>query len=655
MKKRGQLTVFIVIGIFLLAFIGVLLYFRQERAVQEVPEIVPENLMPVKRYIEECMQRSVEEAAVLLGIQGGYIYLPERIAFDPTSYILVGGVKTPYWYYQGRSRMPTIDSMQDEIDRYILENIDRCLLGFGSFAESFDIIPEGNRTVNTTIEDDRISVKMTYPLSIQVKGEPGTNSITRFSADVSIKLKKAFSLAREIMSAENSQMFLEKATIDLMAAGKDIPFTDVLFECGQRQWFKPDIENKIKNLIYYNFPKIRIRGTNYVPFIAHYSKYELLKGYTPEDIAEGRKPKAEDVPEDSYDYFHLLWDATINDYSDMRAYVNYQKDWDFKLVVRPSKGSMMKSSWGKGSPQYYMSFLCINAYHFTYDVIYPVEIVIKDDSALNGRGYTFRYATPVLINHNEGDRSNFPITAYDYPDGRGGAYCDDRYDHDTVIYAKNKKTFEDIPNVEITFNCMNIYTCDLGKTGFQYGTNRLTASLPSFCQPPTIEATHDSYAKVTKTISSDATYTDIIMTPLKTMGFEIVKQRLAGGEMSPPGQLEPGETAVLYLTTDKLQEYDMFRKYPFDEDTPADFRKIKLPDDDLTYRLEIILLNKDNRIIGGFRGNWTVDDADIAGKSRITFNAIEKIPHPVSTEEQADMVLMLEAGLYNSKAMPKFS
>jgi len=651
MQKRGQLTIFIVVGILLVALLGVILYFRQDIIEQEPPEVIPEYLYPVRQYVESCLESTTEDAVILLGRQGGYIYMPDRILYDPTASIPSGGVVVPYWYYQGNSRVPTLDGMQEEINKYVEDSIDRCIGGFLSLNQTFEVSIGGNKTVKSQIDDEVISVHMKYPINARVRGQTSEDKITQYNSELKIQLKKIYELATEIMDAENNQMYLEEVTVDLMAAGKDIPFTDVLFECRQRTWYLPEVEQRIKDLLYHNLPKIRVLGTDTQPFLEHYSKYELLRGYQPDDIGEGNIP--DDTPEDAYDYFHFRWPATVNDYSELRANVYYEKEWPFDITARPSSGSILKSSWGKGSTQYWLSFLCINAYHFTYDVIFPVEIIINDDSALRGNGYSFKFATPVLINHNQGDRSNFPITLYHSPGSGSGAYCDDRVDKNIAIYAKNKKNMDTLPDIDITFNCMNVLYCDLGTTDFEGGVNRLSTRLPSFCAPGELEAHSDKYTLATKTVAADASYADLVVTPLRTMTFEVLKKRFTAGAFQEPEPLEENETAVIYLTTNQLEDYDIFRRYPF-MDAGEEFEKIKIPDDDLTYRLEIILMSKHNKIMGGYRGNWTINADELADKSKLTFYALEEIPHPQTAEEQAEVVMLLENGAYNNLIRPKF-
>ena len=75
------------------------------------------------------------------------------------------------------------------------------------------------------------------------------------------------------------------------------------------------------------------------------------------------------------------------------------------LTARPSDGVKLQSNLGHGNRDY-LSFICVNAYHFTYDVTYPLLVSITDPDAFKGDGYTFRFSFPVIIDHNEGKRDS---------------------------------------------------------------------------------------------------------------------------------------------------------------------------------------------------------------------------------------------------------
>jgi len=87
MEKRGQVTIFIIIGIILLIILALFLYFRGESLDLEPQEKIPSEFVPVRNLIEECMQVHAKEGIYLLGIQGGYTKLPIDILYSPDAFL----------------------------------------------------------------------------------------------------------------------------------------------------------------------------------------------------------------------------------------------------------------------------------------------------------------------------------------------------------------------------------------------------------------------------------------------------------------------------------------------------------------------------------------------------------------------------------------
>lgn len=488
------------------------------------------------------------------------------------------------------------------------------------------------------------------PLEINTKGRLDLVKKSTFDGAIPVKLRKVHELAKDIIMSENENLFLEDLTIDLMTLGPNIPFSDIDFECRQKIWHVSSVERDIKNLLYYNLPRIRFEDAEHEGFLAPMSVYENLRGIDPGDYKPfGNKDWPTDVPSDAYDYFHFFWDISDKDYSDLKASIYYLKDWNFDLTVKPSDGRVMKASYGKGMEKY-LRFLCLNVYHFTYTLTYPVEIVIRDDSSFE-TGYVFRFAIPVQIKNNQGDRSDFGESIYQTPE-QGEDFCEQRGDKEMRIYAKDKTTFNDIKDVNITFSCMGTFFCDLGKTAKDVNVYRLRTTLPSFCSPGTLEAEKEHYLKSSVSVPTDKTSVDIFMTPLKAMDFEVVKRKFSADTFSPAEYLEPGEKAVIYLSYPNESDYYYYRQYPFTPEMEEELETIELIEDDVTYDLDIVLISKDNEFIGGYRGNWTVTYNDLISSNAIIFQAMEKIPHPENEDEQAELSLLMENENYTIELKP---
>src|SRR3989338_5292014 len=80
MKKRCQITLFIIIGIVILIIVGLLVYlatYITKKGIEKEitkSEKIPLAAQPIKTYIETCLDKTAKDAIILIGKQGGYIY-----------------------------------------------------------------------------------------------------------------------------------------------------------------------------------------------------------------------------------------------------------------------------------------------------------------------------------------------------------------------------------------------------------------------------------------------------------------------------------------------------------------------------------------------------------------------------------------------------
>src|SRR3989338_9206870 len=109
MIKKGQVTIFIVIGIILLLIIVSYVLIRNAAKEEEV--LVAPVAQPVKQYVESCTSSIAKEGIIIQGERGGYIVFPESIQYNARSFVstnLLGDVQYPLWYYDGLNATPTL-------------------------------------------------------------------------------------------------------------------------------------------------------------------------------------------------------------------------------------------------------------------------------------------------------------------------------------------------------------------------------------------------------------------------------------------------------------------------------------------------------------------------------------------------------------------
>ena len=116
--KKGQITVFIAIGLIVALITGVLIFkVTQLNKEEMIEEHTGDStkLLPVKNYVETCMQQVGTDAVMLLGEQGR-IY-PKAFIQSPTSSV-------SYFYYKGNGFFPErVQFLEEDVSRYMKEHL----------------------------------------------------------------------------------------------------------------------------------------------------------------------------------------------------------------------------------------------------------------------------------------------------------------------------------------------------------------------------------------------------------------------------------------------------------------------------------------------------------------------------------------------------
>ncbi len=654
MKKRGQITIYIILGIIVLLALGITVYLLTKPSTIYVP---PE-IQPVYDHIASCVSSVSKEAVLRLGFQGGYITLPPKItrnsrsfvAFDPS-----GEFKVPYWYFGGEDRTPSIQFMEREIAQYVKQNIPNCV-DFKTL-KNFDITEVGMIEPRVIIGEKDIRVDIKWPLQIMAAGKLVNHN--EFRAELDVKLKKIWELASNVMNAENKDLLFEKLTVDLVASDPEIPMDGMDFGCGVKKWNINDIRKRLRDVLSYNIPYIRVHNTNYVPFQESLSNYQNLEKTRDNIYSELRKDVPfekiklpDNIPEDAIDYSKLTFDVGTK-VTDLKINFLYLPNSLLELSALPSEGGILKSNKMPGSKKY-LRLLCINQWHFVYNIIYPVVSVISDENAFNGDGFFFRFAFPVLINMNEGERLYYGLRRMDTNE-IDTDFCQKLGDQGIEITARG---FESgipfaiaLDNVNITYKCGN-EVCDLGTTKAEDGDFKLVTRLPKGCGNPFIVANKQGYIEGQSVLGFNERSVDVTLKKLREINIDVVKQSYdsVNDQLSNiEDQLGRDERLFIYayLHNGSVDQY---------LDHPSNKTMILLEDDG-TYDFDLIYLDALNYTIGGYHAeNVKINLDEFDDKDTIVLHTVEYTPIPdIGNETQsAEMISFIYEGKYNNQLRPTF-
>ncbi len=561
MKKRGQVTVFIIIALILLILGGILVYTHKKNT-EIKPTTLHHELMPVSNLIGSCLASEAGDAVKILGMQSGYLYIPDNIKNNPGRYLKFAGFTLPYWYYDSESHMPDKSFIEKQISAYVDKNINKCLNNFSSL-KMFDVKVLGKPEVETKINDNNLVIILKYPL--EITSEKSETKADMFSATLNVRLGRVLKLAREIMASENNQAWLEQKTIDIMASSDKIPFTSLIFSCTPKIWKVDKIENLTKHMLYANLPLIRVAHTDYRRFEKPLKDYEHPSSQPPSDM---------------YEYSMFFWKNGVHDdFSDMRVGFTYMPEWNMLFRVTPSAGNIMKSEHiNPGSSNIVnLARYCLQFYHFVYDVKYPVMVSIYDDKSFT-KGYMFNFAFPVTVVGNWGIRnSRMPLQA-SAPETE--EFCSDTGDKNYMVWVRDNSTYKDIPEASVKFSCIK-YECSLGKTD---SSGKLSFKLPKACKNGLIVIDKKGYLETIKQVRQDSI--PVEMQPLYRVSYIIRKYDNTTKQYYDVGS---DEKAVLYMKSRNHVVYDVYGENNTIELTSGN------------YSVEIYLY-KDNKLEGGYSG-----------------------------------------------------
>ncbi len=183
MQKRGQVTVFVVVGIIILlslvAILAVKSFFMEEQGKTAEEQVKQASLTgsSVHNYIRFCLSEVAEDAILYVARHGGYYQLP------PSSNEVMG---LPFLYVDGESRLMTKEELQEQISSYVNNELSFCLRNFAPFKSKGYQINRGKVETSTTILPEKVHFDVKIPVEV-TRGD-STQEMIDFSVSVPSKI-----------------------------------------------------------------------------------------------------------------------------------------------------------------------------------------------------------------------------------------------------------------------------------------------------------------------------------------------------------------------------------------------------------------------------------------------------------------------------------
>ena len=163
MNRKAQVTVYILLALILLIGFGFVFYLQSSEVKQaEIKKIseLPLNFVPIKNYVESCIQNVGKDGILLIGKRGGYVNLPKY----NTQYFII---KTAYYFYLDKDIIPSKNRLEQELSEYMNEELFFCIRNFVDFKEVGFNIEQEVVNIKATINPNNIIFKVNFPVTIK--------------------------------------------------------------------------------------------------------------------------------------------------------------------------------------------------------------------------------------------------------------------------------------------------------------------------------------------------------------------------------------------------------------------------------------------------------------------------------------------------------
>lgn len=200
MYKRGQITIFLIVGILILASFAavysIISYSQKEKAPATTETLGTMALKSaLSSFIERCIRDVGAPGIYLLGVQGGYIYPDELDALLITESGFIG-----YNYLDGATLMSKED-MEEQLNQYLQTELPVCFNNFSMFSPTAEVTFT-EITAKSEIQESQVLI--TADMDLTAKKGKEVIEINSLLGSIPVRLGKILTQRDNLISSNKA-------------------------------------------------------------------------------------------------------------------------------------------------------------------------------------------------------------------------------------------------------------------------------------------------------------------------------------------------------------------------------------------------------------------------------------------------------------------
>jgi hypothetical protein len=268
MHKRGQVTIFIILGIVIVAAFVLIFFlggisFKDDLSYGEAQVFVNSRVEPFRTFVEDCAEDSAMVVLNTLGRQGGYV-VPRAGDYD---IVLSSGEDYGVLNYAAFKEdgeytnvLPSLEKSRDEFERVLRDialdpdNSDmvfgKCINDFDYFDDAFDDVSYGDLDVDVEF-DNKVRLRISFPVT--VKRSSYETTIENYFVEIPIDMGEIHAVSSLFV---NNAIENDGDMTELISEREDLVFRyidrDDLLSVGFTNYFTIEAEgyNNPENLLF---------------------------------------------------------------------------------------------------------------------------------------------------------------------------------------------------------------------------------------------------------------------------------------------------------------------------------------------------------------------------------------------------------------------